>query len=153
MVDAVDQAVLMLRHKPQNRRRIILLVSEQRDKGSAARGRETLIALQLSNISLYAVDINQLSRRLTEQAEPPRPNPLPPEAYNMPMGANTPTAGGPNHWSRHTAEFVPALQEIYTDAKAIFIRNPIEVFTKGTGGAKFSFVSQHGLEDAIAKIG
>lgn len=153
MVDAVDQGILMLRHRPANRRRIILLISETRDKGSFARGRETLIALQLSNISFYAVDISQIVRRLTEEPEPARPDPIAPEARNLPMGANTPLAVDQVTGRNNSADFVPALKEIYTDAKAIFIRNPIQVFTKGTGGAQFSFVKQRGLEDAIAKIG
>jgi VWFA-related protein len=153
MVDAVDEAAIMLRRRPRNRRRIILLVSEQRDKGSAARGRETLIALQLSNITLYSVDINQIARRLTEQPQPARPDPIAPEARNLPMGATTPLAVDQATGRNNSADIVPALQEIYTDAKAIFKRNPIEVFTQGTGGQKFSFLKQQGLEDAIAKIG
>jgi VWFA-related protein len=153
MVDAVDSAILMLRHRPANRRRIILLVSETRDKGSFARGRETLIALQLSNITLYAVDISQFARRLTEEPQPARPDPIAPEARNLPMGANTPLAVDQTTGRNNSADFVPALKEIYTDAKAIFIRNPIQVFTKGTGGTQLSFLRQRGLEDAVEKIG
>ena len=153
MVDAVDEAAIMLRRRPRNRRRIILLISETRDKGSAARGRETLIALQLSNISFYSVDISQISRRLTEQAEPPRPDPIAPEARNLPMGANTPLAVDQTTGRGNSADLVPALQEIYTDAKAIFKRNPVFVFTQGTGGAQYSFIKERGLEDAIGKIG
>jgi len=118
-----------------------------------ARGRPTLTALNLSNISVYAVDISQISRRLTEQPEPPRPDPIAPEARNLPMGANTPLAVQHNTGLGNSVEFVPLFREIYTDAKAIFIRNPVQVFTRGTGGAQFSFLSQRGLEDAIAKIG
>src|ERR1035441_550795 len=153
MVDAVDSAVLMLRHRPANRRRVILLASETRDKGSFARGRETLIALQLSNITLYAVDISQIVRRLTEEPQPARPDPIAPDRKNLPMGANTPLAVDQVTGRNNSADFVPALKEIYTDAKAIFIRNPIQVFTKGTGGTQFSFIKQRGLEDAIEKIG
>ena len=36
MIDAVEECVRMLRTRPQNRRRIILLVSETRDKSSEA---------------------------------------------------------------------------------------------------------------------
>jgi len=153
LVDAVDSAALMLRHRPRDRRKVILLISETRDNGSAARGRQTLIALQLMNITLYAVDISQISRRLTEQAEPPRPDAMAPEARNLPMGANTPLAVQHVTGLGNSAEFVPVLKEIYTQAKAIFIRNPVTVFTRGTGGAQFSFIRQRGLEDSIAKIG
>jgi VWFA-related protein len=151
--DAVDQSALMLRHRPKDRRKIILLISETRDNGSMARGRQTLIALQLMNITVYAVDISQISRRLTEKAEPPRPDPIPPEARNLPMGANTPLAVQHSTGWGNSAEFVPVLKEIYTDAKAIFVRSPVTVYTRGTGGAQLGFVTQRQLEDAVEKIG
>ena len=151
--DAVDNAILMLRHRPKDRRRIILLISEARDQGSKARGRQTLIALQLSNITVYSVDISQLSRRLTEQAQPPRPDAMAPEARNLPMGANTPLAVQQATGWGSSAEFVPLLKEIYIDAKAVFIKDPVKLYTRGTGGAQFGFLKQRGLEDAIAKIG
>ncbi|HEY3840919.1 MAG TPA: VWA domain-containing protein [Bryobacteraceae bacterium] len=150
--DAVDQAILMLHHK-KGRRKIILAIGEARDQGSKARGRQTLIALQLENITYYHVDISQVARRLTEQAEPPRPDPIAPEARNLPMGANTPLRVEQATGWGNSVEFMPALKEIYTDTKAIFIKDPVKVFTRGTGGAQFDFVKQRGLEEAIAKIG
>ncbi len=76
-----------------------------------------------------------------------------PEARNLPMGANTPLAVQNATGYGRSIEFLPAFKEIYTDAKGIFVKNPIQVFTRGTGGAQFSFIKQRGLEDAIAKIG
>jgi VWFA-related protein len=154
MIDAVDTSVRMLSHRPRDRRRIILLISETRDNGSEARGRQTLIDLQLQNVTLYSVDITQFARRLTETPDNPRPSAIAPEALNLPMGANTPLgvqqATGSNG---NSAEFVPVLKEIYTDAKGIFIKNPVKIFTQGTGGEQTTFVKQRGLEDAIEKIG
>jgi VWFA-related protein len=43
--------------------------------------------------------------------------------------------------------------EIFKDTKRIFVDNPVEVFTKGSGGTEYSFAKQKGLEEAIAKIG
>jgi VWFA-related protein len=151
--DAVDSATFMLRHRPKDRRKVILLISEARDNGSMARGRQTLVGLQLLNISVYSVDISQISRRLTEQPEPPRPDPIAPEARNLPMGANTPLAVQHVTGLGNSAEFVPLLKEIYTDAKAIFIKDPVKVYTRGTGGQQFYFIKQRGLEEAIAKVG
>jgi hypothetical protein len=45
------------------------------------------------------------------------------------------------------------LVEIYKDAKAIFKANPVEVFTRGTGGSEFPYYSRRGLDEAIEKIG
>ena len=66
---------------------------------------------------------------------------------------NTPLAADQVTGRNNSADFIPALQEIYTDAKAIFKRNPVQVFTQGTGGQQYSFIKQNGLEDAVAKIG
>ena len=153
--DAVDSAILMLRHRPKDRRRIILTISETRDNGSKARGRQTLIALQMSNITVYSVDITQLSRRFTEQPEPSRPSAIAPEAWNLPKGVSTPLSvqQATGYGNGNSVEILPLLKEIYTDTKGIFIRNPIQIYTRGTGGQQFSFLKQRGLEDAIAKIG
>ena len=43
--------------------------------------------------------------------------------------------------------------ELFRDAKAIFKDNPVEAFTKGTGGSEFGFHSQRTLEEAVQKLG
>ena len=43
--------------------------------------------------------------------------------------------------------------EIFKDVKYIFKDNPVELFTKGTGGSEFAFMKQRGLEEAISRIG
>jgi len=51
------------------------------------------------------------------------------------------------------AEFGPLMVEVLKDVKYIFKDNPVELFTKGTGGSELSFYKQKGLESAIQKIG
>jgi hypothetical protein len=51
------------------------------------------------------------------------------------------------------AEFVPLMIELLRDVKSVFKDNPVELFTKGTGGGEFGFVRFRGLEDAIGRIG
>ena len=43
-----------------------------------------------------------------------------------------------------SAEFIPLMVEVLKDVKAIFKDNPVELFTKGTGGSEFSFYRQQG---------
>lgn len=155
MIDAVTRSVRMLRSRPQNRRRILLLISETRDKSSEGKVRNALIDAQLSNVSVYAVNISRVVTTLTSKAQPQRPDPLPPAMRplppNVPATPNTvmQTTGSPGG----RIEFVPLMVEIFKDAKAIFVDNPVEIFTKGTGGTEFSFVRQRGLEEAVSKIG
>jgi VWFA-related protein len=154
MIDAVDKAVYLLRSRPATRRRIILLVSEDRDQASEGKVKETLLDAQLSNVGVYSVNISRMVTSLTAPAEPGRPDPLPASAYSamIPRGAATPTSVGQMTQLNNRAEFVPMFKEIYKDAKGIFIANPTEVFTHETGGKEFSFLKERGLEDAIQKI-
>jgi VWFA-related protein len=155
MVDAAEEATRMLKSRPQNRRRIILMIGETRDMGSEARGREVLINMQFANVQYYAVDMSRLMATLNSPTPDPRPDNSLPASHPMPGGVPaTPTTmmqAGLTEGSR--AEFMPVLIEIYRDAKGIFKRNAVEVFTLGTGGSEFSYYLHHGLEDAIERIG
>lgn len=155
MIDTVDRAVYMLRKRPGNNRKIILLVSETRDQSSESRVREALIDAQLSNVLIYTVDITQLAVRLTEKPQPPRPDAIDVNGRGiLPQGTpSTPTSIAQNYGIQSQAQFLPLLKEVYTDAKRIFVDSPAEVFAKGTGGDQFSFVRQRGLEDAVQRVG
>jgi VWFA-related protein len=151
LIDAVDESVRLLRRRPGDRRRVILLISESRDKGSSGRVRETLAAAEFQNVSLYAVNIPRVVTALTARAPAPRPDPIPATAHRLPGGAAvTPetTSGIGNY-----GNVMPAFEEIIRGVKAIFIPNPVEVFTKYTGGKEQRFVDLKGLEKAIGAIG
>jgi VWFA-related protein len=158
MIDAVSEATRMLRNKPRNRQKIILLIGETRDVSSETRLRSALMDIQASNITFFAVDMSRFVTTLTAKAQPGRPDNRPAPlagAASLPVGlAATPTsvaqATGANGGR---AEFVPMLVELYRDAKAIFKDNPVEAFTKATGGHEFGFSSQRSLEDAIQQLG
>ncbi len=155
LVDAVVEGARMLSHRPQNRRRILLLVGETRDLASEGRAREALIDLQLLNIVFYGVDMSRVVSTLSAPPNQPRPDPFPPSARPMPPGVPaTPTTVAQTYGTNGgSAEFVPLMVEILKDVKYIFKDNPVELFTKGTGGSEFSFTRQRGLEDAIGRIG
>jgi VWFA-related protein len=155
MIDAVEEGARLLRTRPRNRRRILLLVSETRDKSSEARLKETLIYVQLSNVDVYTVDISRMVTTLMAKQDPGYIDNRPPAMTPLPSGV----PATPNTVMQATgslgssAEFVPAMVEIFKDAKAIFKQNPSEVFTKGTGGEQFGFMRQRGIEDAIERLG
>ncbi|HUJ23850.1 MAG TPA: VWA domain-containing protein [Bryobacteraceae bacterium] len=155
LIDAVIESVRMLRSRPANRRRILLLIAETRDKGSEGRVRDALNDVQMNNVSVYSVDVSRAIAGLTSRPADPRPNTLPPAMTPMPSNVPaTPTTVMQTTGSEGgSAQFVPMFVEIFKDAKGIFVDNPVEVFTKGTGGTEFSFGKQRGLEDAIGKIG
>ena len=53
----------------------------------------------------------------------------------------------------YSMQFVPLFVEIFKSTKAIFIDNPIELYTKASGGKEYAFVRQNALEDAVNDIG
>jgi VWFA-related protein len=153
MIDAVDYSVDLLRKRPQSNRKIVLLISETRDEGSATRLREALIKANLANVLVYCVDITQLAVRLTQRQDDPRPVPMDPATMNAPLGIpNTPTTMEQNYGMQNRAQFVPVLKEIYTDTKRIFVADPAKQFATQTGGQHFYFLKQKGMEDAVERI-
>ena len=48
---------------------------------------------------------------------------------------------------------IPGFVEIFKQVKGIFVDNPVEVYTKWTGGREYDFASQMTLERAIADMG
>ncbi|HTX34427.1 MAG TPA: VWA domain-containing protein [Bryobacteraceae bacterium] len=155
MIDAVIEGTRLLKTRAKNRRRIMLLVGETRDLGSEARLREALYFLQINNVVFYSVDMSRFITTLTAPTPEPRPVTLPPAMYPIPsMVAATPTTVDQTYGlSGQRAEFVPLMVEIFKDVKAIFRDNPVEAFTKGTGGSEFGFHSTRTLQTAFEKIG
>jgi VWFA-related protein len=158
LIDAASAATRMLRTRPRERQRVILLIGETRDLYSEMRMREAMIDMQLANVVFHAVDMSRFMTTLTAPTPSPRyetrPAPLAGAASLPSFVPATPTTVG---WSTGNeggrAEFVPMMVELFRDAKAIFKDNPVEAFTKATGGTEFGFHSQRTLEEAMQKLG
>jgi VWFA-related protein len=155
MIDAVQMGIRMLRTRPPNHRRILLLISETRDKASEGRIRDAVIDAQLQNVLVFTVNVNRLMAKLSSKPQPGRPDPLPPAMRPLPPNVPaTPTTVAQTTGAQGgRAEFVPLLVEMYKDVKGVFADNPAEALTKGTGGVELSFARQRGLEEAISRIG
>jgi len=154
--DAAMEGVNLLGSKPNDRRRILLLISETRDNGSEMHVRDVLTKAEFKNIVVYSVEVSHLLTSLTSHPEPPRPTGIPPEARHLPggnIGTLTTEAQGQICCSSSMGSYTPAFKEIFTAVKAIFISNPQEVYTKFTGGREYSYMNQRGLEKAITDIG
>ncbi len=156
MVDAAMEGARMLGRRPGSRRRVLLLISETRDRGSENRERDALLRQQFNNIITYTVNVNRLVTSLTAKPPVPRPDPYPAGARPLPPGVPpTPeaTRGMSGAGPANSAAFIPLLVEVFRQAKAVFVDNPSEVFTQYTGGREYSFMDQRDLERAVIDIG
>ena len=156
MVDALEESIRLLSHRPKDRRRVVLLISETRDYGSEGKKRRVLTSAELNDVQVWAVDMSRFVELLTGKQKPSRPDPMPATARQgvLPPGVPaTPTSVQSTFQLDTRIEFVPLFKEVLKDVRDIFVDNPVELMTKGTGGEEFSFYNQRALENAIQKIG
>jgi VWFA-related protein len=151
---AVDDAVLkgidMLKHRPKDRRRILLLIAEKRDKGSGAHVREVLEEAEFANVVIYSLDISSIIAALTSPGMPPPPPSIPTTAQHVPAGAPlTPTSIDQQYYE---GNFIPVFVDIFKSIKSVFVEDAVVVFTRFTGGKEYPFISEKSLERAIQGI-
>ena len=150
VIDAVNFSIRMLKNRPPDRRRVLLLIAEKRDRGSELRLREALTESQFANVSIYSLDISTIVAALTDKGMPPRPPSIPAEAQHMPGGgASTPTAIDQNYYM---GNYIPVFVDIFKAVKSVFVDDTLDVFTRFTGGREYSFVGERSLEKAISGI-
>jgi VWFA-related protein len=155
MSDAVLHAARLLKKRPADHRRVIVLISETQESGSTAHVKDALLEVEMNNIMVYAVNMSRWVNKLAAKPDYPRPSPIPPSARPMPPGMpNTPTTQAQSSaLGGQMGNVLPLVKEVFTAAKAIFISNPQELYTKYTGGSEYSFVSLKGFEQAMLKLG
>lgn len=152
--DAVLYAAGMLKkHDPNNaRRRVILLLSRNVDKGSETKLEQAIQEIQFDNVIIYCVDMSTLRTTFFKKPDDPRPanGGVPPEALPDVRGQiQTPTDVAQSQ----TGNLLNVIPPIARSAKDIFKRSPAEAFSYSTGGEIFSFGNMKSLEKAITAIG
>ena len=124
-VDAVAESVRLLAARPPERRRVLLLISETRDRGSKAKLEDAITQAQHENVTIYPLTYSAYTTAFTAKAGTTPP----------------PDQAGIN--------IIAIFSEIGRLAKT----NAAEAFAKYTGGERLSFTRQKALERAVARIG
>ncbi|HLG95680.1 MAG TPA: VWA domain-containing protein [Bryobacteraceae bacterium] len=150
VIDAEMAAIRMLRRRPSDRRKVLLLIAEKRDRGSEARVREALEEAEFANVTIFSLDISSLMATITGTPIPPRPPAIPTTAEHVPAGgALTPTTIEQNYYN---GNYIPVFVDIFKGVKSLFVDDTLDVFTRFTGGREYAFVSEKSLEKAIQGI-
>ena len=150
MLDALRQATLMLEQRPRERRRIILMVAEKRDRGSEAKLADVMERVQRLNAAVYWLTYSPLMQPFT--VKPKTAEDLKPEAERIktrqcalcPAPDDTPVPPdlGPGGY-------------FYAIGELVRLRHPdlSSLFTTTTGGRTLSFLKKNALEQAIQLVG
>lgn len=124
-VDAAARAIAMLHERPENRRRILMLISESRDRGSEAKLQDVLQTAQRENVTIYPITFSAHASAWTAKPED--------------AAATQGGLGG----------ILGIIQELARNAKV----NAAEEMARFTGGHRVSFLTLNGLEKELSRIG
>jgi VWFA-related protein len=155
LYDAMSAAVSLLRDRPANRRRVIIVVAEASDTGSEEKLGAVLRDAQLSSIVIYSVGLSSTAAALRSQPRQSGPvSATPPGTFGMPPipgTAQTPTSEQQQREGNIDlmAVAIWAVQHV----TAVVKDRPLEVATVATGGLYESTFRDKSIESAVDAIG
>lgn len=152
--DAVYEGIRMLRLKPENHKRVIVVIAEGQDNGSSIKLGETLRMAQLSGIQVYPIYLSTLKSRLKK---PPMPKGSPYPPGIDPIGAapgsvSTPTTQQQSSYVV-TPNVLPLIADLVTGLKNAIFDDALAILATGTGGAQYKPMTSEGLQESIINIG
>ena len=157
LVDAVLESDRMLKtHDPQGkRRRVIVFVSRDINKGSQAKMPETIRQLQFDNVTIYFVDISRALSAFLKKPDYPRPanGGIPAEAMPAPIAGGAGPQTQTSVVQQMDGNALNGVDPILRSIHDLFKKTPAQAFTYFTGGRVYNFASERGLEKAIEDIG
>lgn len=124
LIDAVIEGMNMLDTRPENYRRIMIVLGESRDRGSKHKLAEAVERAQRAGVVIYS---------LTYSAQG--------EAWTSSSDNDPSMPGGP--------DYIGAINEL----RRMGTRNDADVFAKATGGRHLGFLKVGSLEAAISRTG
>ncbi len=124
MIDATAKAIEMLSARPESSRRILLILSESRDRGSKSKLPEVVEKAQRAGVLIYPATYSAHASAWTARSD------------------DNPTLPG-------DANYIRALGELFRMGKI----NDADAFSHSTGGRHLSFETLNGLEEALARAG
>jgi VWFA-related protein len=159
MLDAVYEAVKELRLHP-NSRKVLLLISETKDRGSETALEQAALAAQASGVAVYAATYSAFKSAWTTKSsatgEPHAPKvPKTPSEQSGTMSGSTPHCGPhgcPDPWVPPVDQRVDLLAGI-GELIRLGKTDSTKALASATGGTILPFTTLKGLEQAIEKLG
>jgi VWFA-related protein len=158
LINAVMKADTMLRdHDRQNaRRRVIILLSRDVDKGSDINLQEAVHRMQFDNVLVYCVNISKFLLYFNKEPDYPRPayGGQPPSAIPNLRGNGAMT--GTSVVQQQDGNVLNLAGPIYHSIRDLFKKTPadaLSVFTRGPRAKVYEFAKLDGLETALTDIG
>jgi VWFA-related protein len=148
-LDALEEALRMLEKRPPNQRRIVLMISETRDRGSKAKIADVARHAQRANATIYWLGYSAFLQPFT--AKPRTMEDLKPEAKRIKKREclqcpDPDDRSAPDDRPMNPLEGIAALARLSQPELA-------DLFARTTGGRAMNFLKKSALEEAIQAIG
>lgn len=149
--DALVRALSMLERRPDDRRRVIVVIAEDRDMGSETDLGYALREAQLGGVSIYPVTLSWAKAQWKEKPQPASEGPsFPPGATpnipGVPLAATTSPMGHAN------VDLGGPLIAAISGLKNMLGGSPMTALAKGTGTERVSGSSNRGIDQALNRI-
>jgi VWFA-related protein len=150
MLDAVHEGIERLSRRP-NSRRVLLLISESRDRGSESDLETTVKAAQMASVTIYSATYSAFKTAMTAKPSDTAPVYLPthPEYPRADAGSPPGREQVPIQPQAQRVDILGGLSELNRLSQA----QTTQIFAETTGGTTFPFTRQKALEQAIEKLG
>jgi VWFA-related protein len=154
LYDAMAQGVSLLKERPLNRRRVILVVAEAADTGSDRTLGEVLREAQVSNVVIYSATLSTTAAMLRAKPKQTGPYPIGPEGtFPLPGRAGRPQTPTTEQQDRTRLDLMSLLIWLVTRAANLVGDNALDLATMGTGGLNVGTFKDASIENAISTIG
>lgn len=159
LYDAVAVGIEMLNGQTQptadkpGRRRVMLILSEASDFGSATKFGDALRQAELANVTIYSVGLSTTRAELQAAPRDTTVHPTPPGTFGappMPGTVQTPETDAARYGS---GDLLGAVVWALGHAKDSIKGNPLEMAAAGTGGQHLATFKDRSVEKAIDEIG
>ncbi|MGA3202196.1 MAG: VWA domain-containing protein [Bryobacteraceae bacterium] len=124
LIDAVIEGMKMLGTRPENYRRIMMVLGESRDRGSKHKLAEAVEMAQRAGVVIYSLTYSAQGQAWTSSAD------------------DDPSMPG-------DADYVGAIGEVARLAE----KNDANAFARATGGRHLSFLTEKSLQTAMSRLG
>src|SRR5258706_3718317 len=154
LYDAMSAAVGLLRDRPTNRRRAIIVVAEASDTGSEIKLGAVLRDAQLSNIVIYSVGLSTTAAEL--RSPPAQSGPIqmtPPGTFGRPPLPGTVQTPTTEQQRDGNIDLLALAVWVVQHATDVVKDRPLEVATVATGGMHQSTFRDKSIENAVDAIG
>lgn len=154
LYDAMSEAVGLLRNRPTNRRRVLVVVSEAADTGSEDKLGEVLREAQLANITIYSVGLSSTAAELRGPAKSGAPPAItPPGTFPLPPQPGTPQTPTTEQQRYGNIDLLAAAIWVVEHAANAARENSLEVAAVATGGMNVATFRERSIEKAVDEIG